>query len=160
MTSPSVGWSLGVSIMWIWHIPMLCNAATGMTSVWGFQTATLLGAGVAFWWPIYGPSKERHLAPLSGVVYLFAACIGCSLLGIYIAFTPTSVCPIFLSAADPMGIRLFLQNSWGMNYARDQQLGGLIMWVPSCMLYVGTVMALMGRWYAGETGQEQKVQVK
>lgn len=157
LTYPSIAWGLGVGVMWVWHIPALCNAATGIPMVWGIQTFTLLAAGAAFWFPIYGAPKAQRLAPLSGILYLFGACVGCSLLGIYIAFTPNTVCPIFMSGLDPAGIRLMLGSSWGLSYAVDQQLGGLIMWIPSCILYVGSVMALMGRWYAGEVPEHDKL---
>ena len=37
----------------------------------------------------------------------------------------------------------------GLSPARDQQLGGLLMWVPPCFVYLCGIFGLLARWYAG-----------
>jgi len=36
---------------------------------------------------------------------------------------------------------------WGLSQQVDQQLGGLLMWVPGCMIYVSGAMNLLLRWF-------------
>ncbi|MGH7995192.1 MAG: cytochrome c oxidase assembly protein, partial [Opitutaceae bacterium] len=114
---------------------------------------SLLAFGAAFWWPIAAPQSRDRLNPLGGIVYLFTACLACTALGIIITLTPIEVCPIFRSPKDPLGILSLIRNGWGMSADRDRQLGGLLMWIPMCMVYMSAIFVELARWY-GESGDE------
>jgi putative membrane protein len=86
---------------------------------------------------------------LIGVLYLFSACVGCTILGIILTFAPLGVCPVFLHPVDRLGILPLLQSGWGLTPGKDQQLGGLLMWVPPCFVYLCGIFGLFARWYAG-----------
>jgi len=150
---PLVTWLLGVGGMWLWHAPALCNAAVENVWVHRVQYISLVLLGIAFWWPIIGPWRSQRLAPLLGVLYLFSACVGCTILGIIITFAPVSVCSIYQHPVDRLGILPLIQDQWGMTPERDQQLGGLLMWVPACLIYLTGVFGLLARWY-GEANPE------
>jgi putative membrane protein len=137
-------WALGVGAMWIWHAPVLCNAAATSDAVRALQNLSLPALGAAFWWPVLGPAWR--LPELTAVAYLFTACVACSILGISITFSPVTVCAAYGHAADPLGA-LPLARGWGLTPAVDQQLGGLLMWVPGCTLYAGAILAVVGRFY-------------
>jgi cytochrome c oxidase assembly factor CtaG len=147
LSTPSLGWILGVGAMWFWHVPALCSAATQQTGLGIARDASLLFAGLAFWWPVFAPVERYRLHPLSGIAYLFSACLGCTLLGIYITFSPVSVCPVFANPVDRIGILNGLYNA-GLTPGVDQHLGGLMMWVPPCILYVAAIINLLCRWYS------------
>jgi putative membrane protein len=72
--------------------------------------------------------------------------LGCTLLGIYITFTTVSVCPAFVSPVDRLGVMNALHSA-GFTPTLDQHLGGLLMWVPPCTLYVSAIISLLCRWY-------------
>jgi cytochrome c oxidase assembly factor CtaG len=156
---PLLGWILGVGAMWFWHVPSLCNVSTQNASVGGFRDTTFVLAGLAFWWPIYAPLPRYRMAPLPGIAYLFSACLGCTLLGIYITFTTISVCPAF---AHPVGHAAVMQElrASGFTPEVDQHLGGLLMWVPPCTLYVANIIALLCRWYSEGTSPETLSQIQ
>jgi putative membrane protein len=40
-----------------------------------------------------------------------------------------------------------LEGQWGLTPLRDQQIGGLIMWVPMCLAYAGAIFGQIARWY-------------
>ncbi len=147
LSIPLVGWICGIGAMWFWHVPSFCSAATESHALGIVRSATFLLAGLAFWWPVYAPIDRLRLRPLNAVVYLFSACLGCTLLGIYITFTTISVCPAFANPADRVGILTMLYQA-GLTPAADQQLGGLLMWVPPCSLYVCAIISVLCRWYA------------
>jgi len=153
---PVATWLMGVGGMWLWHAPTLCNAAVSNVWVHRLQSASLLVMGLAFWWPIIGPWTRQRLAPLAGMIYLFTACLGCTILGIIITFSPVEVCSIYLRPMDWLGILPLIQNQWGLTPAKDQQLGGLLMWVPACLIYFFGILGLLVRWYR-EPGQEAVV---
>jgi len=138
----------GVSAMWVWHERTLCELATRTETVRIVQIISLLALGTVFWWPLFGPQARQRISPLTGVVYLFSACITCSVLGILITFSPAgSVCPIYLHPPDQPGILSLIRHDWGFTPAKDQQIGGLLMWLPGCGIYLAGVMAMLARWY-------------
>ncbi len=146
---PVLTWFMGLGAMWLWHVPTLCSASASSASVHVLQGASLLLMGTAFWWPIIGPWRSDWLTPLLGVLYLFSACVGCTILGIILTFAPLGVCPVFLHPVDRLGILPLIQDNWGLSPARDQQLGGLLMWVPPCFVYLCGIFGLLARWYRG-----------
>jgi putative membrane protein len=150
---PLATWFMGVGGMWLWHAPALCNAAVSNVWIHRLQYVSLLLMGAAFWWPIIGPWTKQRLSPLAGIVYLFSACVGCTILGIIITFSPVEVCSIYLHPQDRLGILPLIQDGWGLTAAKDQQLGGLLMWVPACLIYFCAIIGLLARWY-GEAGDE------
>jgi putative membrane protein len=134
---PPVSWLLGVGTMLAWHIPALFNAALGNEGLHIVQHLSFLVAGTIFWWPILGPLQNRHLPPLSAISYLFSACICCSLLGAFLTFSPVGFYPAYVGY-------------WGLDAKSDQQLGGLLMWVPGCFVYLSAILSTVMRWYGAE----------
>jgi putative membrane protein len=145
---PLVAWLAGAGAMWIWHLPALYNAALRQHSLHLVEHASLLTMGVVFWLPVVSPLEEDRLSPLLAVVYLFTACVGCTILGITLTFAPPGLYPAYLHPADPLGIVPLLRQGWGLTPATDQQLGGLLMWVPACLVYLSAVIGVLARWYA------------
>lgn len=144
---PLVAWLSGVGAMWFWHVPAFCDAAASNELIHTVQTFSLLFLGLLFWRPIVGPRVEERLSPLAGILYLSSACIGCSLLGIWITFAPVSVCPVFMNPTASPGILAMIRSDWGLTPAIDQQVGGLLMWVPTCLVYLGAILVLLARFY-------------
>jgi cytochrome c oxidase assembly factor CtaG len=146
--NPAVCWACGVGAMWIWHAPALCNAAAASRPVSAVQTLSLLALGVAFWWQLLAPRESERIAPLHAVVYLFAACTACTVLGIILTFAPVTVCRAYLNPVDHLGLLPMIYGAWGMTPPRDQQVGGLIMWVPMCLVYLCAIFGQLARWYS------------
>lgn len=144
---PPLTWSLGVGTMVIWHIPAFFNAALASDGLHIFQHLSFLATGVIFWWPVLGPAQEQRLPAGVAVPYLFAACTACSLLGAAITFGPSGLYPAYLHPEDALGILPLIRNGWGLSAKDDQQLGGLLMWVPGCFVYLSAILATVSRWY-------------
>jgi len=146
---PFLGWSAGVGAMWFWHMPAFCNAAVSSRPIHALQTASLLVLGCLFWRQILAPSEQERLSPPGAVIYLFSACVACSVLGIVLTLSPVAVCSIYtMPAQDPFGMLRTIREGWGLTPDRDQQIGGLLMWVPMCLIYLSAIFAQIGRWFA------------
>jgi cytochrome c oxidase assembly factor CtaG len=145
---PAVAWPLGIGTMLAWHIPALFNAALASEPVHIFQHLSFLVTGTIFWWPILGPMVERRMAPLPAIAYLFSACTACSLLGAVLTFTAPGSYPAYLHPDDRLGILRMIRTGWGIDAQTDQQLGGMLMWVPGCLVYLTAILARVARWYA------------
>ncbi len=125
----AVAWCAGIGAMAFWHVPAIFNAAMSRPALHLIELISLLCAGTLFWWPILG---DRRLKPVPhGIAYLVSACFACTIMGILITFSPTLLYPM---AGD----------------LKDQRIGGLLMWVPGCLIYLAAVMAMFARWYGEE----------
>lgn len=154
---PAAGWLAGVGAMWFWHMPALCNAAASSRFVFALQTLSLLLLGGLFWWQILAPREEDRLSPPLAILYLFSACVTCSLLGIIITFSPVAVCPIYAHPpAHHLPVMEAFRARWGLSPQRDQQIGGLLMWVPMCLIYLAAIFAQLARWFAHPPAPEVK----
>jgi len=145
--SVPVAWVLGVGWMYIWHIPALFEAMKKSMALHAFHIVSLLVIGIIFIWPVYSPVKWKKLDPLQATAYLFIACVGCTVLGIFIAFGPASTYVPFLNGGNA-AVWDLVRNGWGISPQIDQQAAGLIMWVPACMIYITNVMVTLARYYS------------
>ncbi len=143
----AVAWPAGVGTMLAWHVPVWFNAALAREALHVFQHLTFLVGGTIFWWPVLGPLKERRLAPWAAIFYLFSSCTTCSLLGAAITFGPAGLYPAYLQPEDRLGILRLIRVGWGLDAKGDQQLGGMLMWVPGCLIYLSAILATVARWY-------------
>lgn len=162
---PVLCWFVGVAVMWFWHVPAVFNATVqgtpGITVcglaagtfpavLHGVQSGSLVVAGLLFSWPILSPLSAQRLPVLAGIGYLFSACVGCSVLGLGITFSSHQLYSAYLSTVDPTGTLHLVREQWGITPAVDQQIGGLLMWVPGCVIYVSAALFLLGRWFGEE----------
>jgi putative membrane protein len=148
MGATMLAWFLGVGSMWFWHVPALCNAAATSAGVHAVQTFSLLGMGGAFWWPILAPRPAHRLSPGAGIAYLFTACLACTALGILITFTSVEVCTAFRAPVTAAAPWARLRGS--LTRDQDQQIGGLLMWLPMCTVYVAAILLELSRWFGAQ----------
>ena len=144
---PVVAWLFGVSSMWIWHAPILFKAMMQSHFVHVIEMVSLLLCGLIFSWPVFSPLEFRKLNPLYSSLYLFTACIGCTILGIFITFAPAGYFSSYMTGSNS-AILNFLQFNLGLTPDADQQAAGLIMWVPACLIYLTIIMIMMAKWYS------------
>jgi cytochrome c oxidase assembly factor CtaG len=109
--------------------------------------------GTIFWYPVVTPVPGHRMTTFPAVFYLFTACTFSSLLGILITFCSYQLYPFYMSPNDELGI---LPRLRGMVSAHeDQQLGGLLMWFPCCLIYASAILITLGTWY-GESPDESE----
>lgn len=147
--APFIAWALGVSVMWVWHIPALFNQLVTMHSdamgvLSYIHIFSLLIAGMLFSWPLINPFEAYRINPINGIFYLTSACIFCSLLGLLITFAPQGLYTGYVMR--DAGLQV-VRTQWGISAAMDQQIAGLIMWVPCCMIYLAGAMLLLKKWF-------------
>jgi cytochrome c oxidase assembly factor CtaG len=114
------------------------------------QTISLMLMGGAFFWPILGPRASSRLTPFAGMLYMFTACTACTLLGILVTFSPVQVCSVYAHPVDRLGALSLIRDGWGLTPKADQEIGGLMMWVPGCMIYLGSILSLYARYMRDE----------
>ncbi len=134
----------------VWHLPPLYNAAMYWHQVHIVQHLTFLVASTLMWWPLMGSLPELPRLPYPGqLLYSFLMTIPMSITAIYIALADHVLYPAYASAP-----RL-----WGLSPMEDQQLGGLIMWVPGGLFFLVVMSIVFFRWMeAGATDGEAAAQ--
>jgi cytochrome c oxidase assembly factor CtaG len=100
--------------------------------------------GTWFFWPILAPKSEARLPPFAAIAYLFTACTACTILGIAVTFSPVEICTSYLFPSDRLGAMSLLYG-WGLTPQRDQQIGGLLMWLPACLVYGAGILGILAR---------------
>lgn len=147
---PWISWTTGVCMMWFWHIPSIFNHLTDGTYAFilnDIQMVSLIAAGILFCWPVIGPLRSGRLNALTAVLYLSTACIFCSVLGLLITFAPSGVYTRYIHIEDHFGFLNWIRNQNGISALVDQQVAGLIMWVPGCLIYLTASMYLLVKWF-------------
>jgi cytochrome c oxidase assembly factor CtaG len=133
MTRPLVAWWIFVLVLFGWHLPALYGAALESEPLHYLQHASFLGAAALFWWPVIGPAPLRSRLPyLIRLLYVFATWIPSSALGAGITFAPAVLIPHYLATP----------RHWGLDPLTDQQLAGLLMWVPSDAIFALAMIVL------------------
>jgi cytochrome c oxidase assembly factor CtaG len=145
---PLVAWLVGTVTVWVWHWPVLYNATLLDERIHVVEHLSFLVTATIFWWPVLHPLAERRIAPLATIPYLFTAAASSSALGIILTFAPAGLYPAYLQPFDILRILPLLRQQWGLTPAVDQQLGGLLMWVPGSLVYLSGIIAAMARWYS------------
>ena len=146
--NPVVAWFLGVGAMWAWHMPAIHNMAINNNSLYIAQLISFVLIGMIFWWPVFTPLERTRLNPLTGTLYLASACFGCSVLGMLITFAGAGLYTAYINPADTAGLLALIRNDLCITPGVDQQIGGLTMWVPGCLIYLSASMITLAQWYA------------
>jgi putative membrane protein len=136
LTRPLVAWGAHVGVLWAWHLPGPYQAALASDLVHAAEHASFLGTAALFWWVVLSRDGRRRLAPGFAVLYLFAAALQGSALGALLTLAPVPLYPLQAAGSAP----------WGLAPLADQQLAGLIMWIPADLVYLGTAGTLFMRW--------------
>jgi len=136
LTYPAVAFVLYNVDFWLWHAPPLYNATLENQNIHILEHLTFIVFGILNWWPMFSQSKDLPRLSIGGqVLYLFLSGMPSVLLGAGLTFSPPLYAP-YIAAP----------RVWGISAATDQQLGGLIMWVPVSISYIVVMSVLFIRW--------------
>lgn len=127
ITSPLAAWSIHAAVLWLWHVPLLFQAGLQITFVHTLQHLSFLMAALLFWWSLFDERHSRGIA----ILYLLTTAMHTGLLGALLTFSTRLWYPVYQPGT----------LAWGLTALQDQQLGGLIMWVPAGLPYL-----LFGLW--------------
>jgi cytochrome c oxidase assembly factor CtaG len=147
LSRPFVAWALGMATLWFWHLPRFYDATLASEGLHIFEHLMFLVTATIFWWPILAPLDDSRMNHGTAFAYLGAAMLATTVLGILITFAPVGTYAAYLHPHDDLAILDALRHSWGLTTEADQELGGLLMWIPGGMVYLGAIMAIIARWY-------------
>jgi putative membrane protein len=141
LTAPLAATLLHGVALWAWHLPQLFEAVLEHPGLHRLQHVSFLGSALVFWWAML---ERRPRAPGPAFGHLFVTSIHASLLGALFLFAPRLWYPRQTLGAP----------AWGLTPLEDQQLGGLVMWMVACSVYVAAALWVLAGWIRGARPRE------
>jgi putative membrane protein len=125
---------LHVVAIWIWHVPLLYDAAAEHELLHAVEHITFFGTALLFWWPIIRPAPRLapRLHPGLQIAYLVAATAQSTALGMLLAVPERAFYPHYARAAAALGI----------SAVDDQMVGGGLMWSGAHMYLLPILIIL------------------
>jgi cytochrome c oxidase assembly factor CtaG len=131
VTLPLVATFLHGLAIWAWHAPAFFDATVTDLLLHRLQHLSFFLTGFLFWWSIIWRCDRGTAA-----WHLFVTMMHTGILGALIALAPNV---IYLTQTR-------FSDQWGLTALEDQQLAGLIMWVPGGIIYAAAALCCMATW--------------
>jgi putative membrane protein len=134
---PLVALPVWLATYFVWHVPAIYDSALEhQGSLLHLEHATYFVAGVVMWWPvIHGRFFDGAKA-----LYLFAAFVLASPLGLLLALLPTPVYGFYEDAPQ----------LWGLSDLTDQQIAGVTMAVEQAIVFFAVFAFFLARFMRTE----------
>jgi putative membrane protein len=138
VTAPVAAWAVHGLVIWAWHAPVLYELAVRREPVHALQHAMFVGTSMLFWWGLicgrYGRAGYG-----AAVFYVFTTAIHTGILGALFTIAPAPLYSVYARVA-------------GIDALGDQQVAGLVMWIPA-----GILLTMMGLWlFAAWLGEAER----
>lgn len=128
---PGVAWLAHVATVWAWHAAGPYQAALRNDLVHGLEHGSFLVTGAIFWWVAL-----RALDRGAAVLFVFTAALQGTVLAALLTFASAPWYPAYGQSAP----------AWGLAPLADQQLAGVLMWVPGGLVYAAAGLGLVVAW--------------
>lgn len=134
LTAPGVAWLLHGLALWVWHLPRLYDYAVAHEGIHIVQHLCFFGTAGLFWWGLMRGHYGR-VGYGAAVVYVFATALHSGLLGAMLTFAPRVWFTAYATA-----------HGGALSPLEDQQLAGLLMWVPAGLILVAGGLCFFAAW--------------
>ena len=111
------------ALLWFWHMPAPYDATFGSGGIYWAMHVSLFGSAIWLWHALLRQPERKALTVLTAGTF---TSMQMSMLGAMLA----------LSGHAMFAPHYFTTQAWGLTPLADQQLGGALMWVPGCLLFV------------------------
>lgn len=143
LTNSLAAWTLHALILWIWHAPAFFDTALVDNDIHTLQHTSFLVTALFFWWTVLRDGATKSGCGIA-IVYLFTTMMHTGALGALLTFSATPWYSGYVYTSTALGWEPLV----------DQQLGGLIMWIPGGLVYMGAALMLGARWL--QLGQQSR----
>jgi cytochrome c oxidase assembly factor CtaG len=136
-THPLVALPAWLLSSYVWHLPALYDTALRhQDSVLHLEHTSFFATGVLLWWPVVHGRRSDGAKAL----YLFAAFVLASPLGLLLALVPHPVYDFYEQAP----------HLWGLGHLTDQQIAGVTMAVEQAIVFFAAFVFFLGRFLRSE----------
>jgi putative membrane protein len=135
LTSPIVALVLHAVALWIWHVPRLFEGALAHEAVHALQHFCFFVTAALFWWALVH-GRYGRLGYGAAVLFVFLTGLHSGLLGAMLTFAGRPWYPTYVART----------HTHGVDALEDQQLAGLLMWIPAALVFLLVGLALLAAW--------------
>jgi cytochrome c oxidase assembly factor CtaG len=137
MSNPWVATALQGALLWLWHTPLLYERALANETVHRVQHLSFFLAAMLFWWSLfYSRTYPRRTREIIALACLFLTVLHSGLLG---ALLTLSARIWFITQGQ-------LSGEFNLTPLEDQQLAGVVMWIPMGIVYTTAALHFARRW--------------
>ena len=141
LTRPVMAFIIFSVVFAMWHVPAFYDLALRERGIHILEHVMFLSAGLIMWWPVLGRLPELPRPPyLVQILYLFVLPTITAILGAIITFADGVLYEWYAEAP----------RIWDISAHSDQQLGGIIMWVPGGLVFLLTLIVVFLVWAGHE----------
>ncbi|HEY1710165.1 MAG TPA: cytochrome c oxidase assembly protein [Rhizomicrobium sp.] len=138
--APLTAWLVFVAVFLFWHWPVAFQWAAGSELTGLLELGSILAAATLFWSVMLAPVPHRQLNHGAAALAVMTAAIATDLPGVVMLFAPRAICTM---PGENAGL-------FGLTPLEDQQLAGLLMWVPANLVFFGLATWQFARWMAAD----------
>lgn len=131
VTEPAGAWCIHFAALWAWHVPRFFEDALEHEAIHVAQHVTFLASALLFWWAVFGRGVRRPDG--ASMALVFTTMMHTSALGELLTFAPSPWYPHYVGTTM-------------LSPLEDQQLGGLVMWVPGAVSYLAAGLWIVAGW--------------
>ncbi len=129
-------WLLNTGTLWFWHAALPYEVALDNEIAHVTEHVTFFVTALLFWRMVIGVRATERVPQGLGAMLVFAMALQSGFLSLLLTFART---PWYSSYATTT-------RAWGLEPLADQQLAGVIMWIPAGLIYLGVALALFVSW--------------
>jgi putative membrane protein len=134
LSAPATVFVLHGVALWLWHLPALYDYALVHEDMHIVQHLCFFASASLFWW---GNAHGRYRRAGYGVavLYVFATAVHGGVLGALLTLSPRVWYAPYMTS-----------HPFGLTALEDQQLAGLLMWVPTGVILAAGGLVLFSAW--------------
>ena len=137
-------WGLGSAVLWFWHMPGPYHWAIASEPVHTLEHLLLFATSLMFWSLVIEPYGRRHTDYGLCLLFVVSFSVQMGMLGAVLTFASH---PLYFAASASL--------PWGITPLEDQQLAGVVMWVPVGLVHLSTMALLFLAWMRQAERQAQ-----
>ena len=141
ITHPVVAWLAFTVVMWGSHFSPLFDLSLENPGVHQVEHLLYVASALLFWYPVIGadPAPRRLGYPARGL-YVLLQMPPSSFLAMSLLFASAPLYHHYATMGSPYGI----------DPLTDQQAAAAVMWIASDVVFIGTILLLVGAWMRAE----------
>lgn len=137
LSHPVSAWLWFTLALWLWHAPVFFEAALRSEGIHTFEHLAFITTAILFWWALFKQSARGTIQYGVAIPYLFTTELQSAVLGALMTFTTQAWYPYYAARV----------SAWGLTPLQDQQLAGLIMWIPGGVVFTALTIAYFAAWF-------------
>lgn len=136
LMNPVSVWLLNTITLWFWHLPAPYDLALRHEGIHILEHLSFVTTSLMMWRLLLGATGARRLRPGASILFIATQAAQSGMLGALLAF---STRPLYGAHQLPLA-------GTSLSALEDQQLAGLIMWIPANLGYLGAMCLLLYQW--------------